>query len=253
MDCITQNEAWRFNSEGRLHKVLIANRGEIGVRVLRACRELGIPCVAVYSTADADSMHVRLADERVCIGPPASGQSYLNIPAILSAAEITGTTAIHPGFGFLSENAVFAEIVEAHGLIFIGPSAKHIAQMGGKTEAKQTAQSLGLPVIPGSEILRDFAHCKREAESIGFPLLIKAVAGGGGKGIKKIQHPSELEEAYTLAAREAEANFKNSDLYLETVPSRDGIKKYGKRLHLPYYPWNKDARWGRKLFGPWGS
>ena len=168
-------------------KVLIANRGEIALRIHRACREMGIQTVAVHSTADSDAMHVRLADEAVCIGPPQARDSYLNIPAILSAATVTGADAIHPGYGFLSENARFAEAVEAHGFTFIGPTAEHIRMMGDKIVAKQTAQELGLPLVPGSPgPVGSLEEIIALGEKIGWPVLIKAVAGGGGRGMKVI-------------------------------------------------------------------
>ncbi|MBE0692545.1 MAG: acetyl-CoA carboxylase biotin carboxylase subunit, partial [Aquamicrobium sp.] len=167
------------------HKILIANRGEIALRVLRACKELGIKTVAVHSTADADAMHVRLADESVCIGPPPSRDSYLNIHQIVAACEITGADAIHPGYGFLSENAKFADILAAHNIVFIGPSGDHIRIMGDKIEAKRTARRLGIPVVPGSEgAVSDEAEAKRIAAEIGYPVIIKASAGGGGRGMK---------------------------------------------------------------------
>src|ERR1700760_4278062 len=166
-------------------KILIANRGEIALRVLRACQELGIPTVAVHSTADADAMHVRLADESVCIGPPPARDSYLNVPALLTACEITGADAVHPGYGFLSENARFAEILEEHNVHFIGPRAEHIRLMGDKIEAKRTAKRLGIPVVPGSEGgVSDDAEAARISKEIGYPVLIKAAAGGGGKGMR---------------------------------------------------------------------
>src|SRR6201991_869938 len=166
-------------------KILIANRGEIALRVLRACKELGISTVAVHSTADANAMHVRLADESVCIGPPQSKDSYLNIPALLAACEITGADAVHPGYGFLSENARFAEILEEHNVHFIGPRAEHIRLMGDKIEAKRTAKRLGIPVVPGSEGgVSDDAEAARISKEIGYPVLIKAAAGGGGKGMR---------------------------------------------------------------------
>ena len=177
-------------------KILIANRGEIALRVLRACKELGIPTVAVHSTADADAMHVRFADESVCIGPPAAKDSYLNIPAILAACEITGADAVHPGYGFLSENARFAEILAEHNIEFIGPKAEHIRIMGDKIEAKRTAKRLGIPVVPGSEggVTSD-AEAERIAKEIGFPVLIKAAAGGGGRGMKVAREAGELSSA----------------------------------------------------------
>src|SRR5476649_1228653 len=185
-------------------KILIANRGEIAMRVIRACKELGILTVAVHSTADADAMHVRFADESVCIGPPAAKDSYLNVPAILSACEITGADAVHPGYGFLSENARFAEILAAHDVAFIGPSAEHIRIMGDKIEAKRTAKKLGIPVVPGSEggITND-VDARKIAAEIGFPVLIKASAGGGGHGMKVARSADELPNA--LAAERTEA------------------------------------------------
>jgi acetyl-CoA carboxylase biotin carboxylase subunit len=197
-------------------KILIANRGEIALRVQRACRELGIATVAVHSTADTDAMHVRLADESVCIGPPSARESYLNMPAILSAALITGAEAIHPGYGFLSENADFAEMVEAHNLVFIGPSSTHIRMMGDKITAKTTMASLGVPLVPGSpgevETLEDaFAI----ADKIKYPVLIKAAAGGGGRGMKVAQSKPELEAAFREARIEAGAAFGNNAVYME--------------------------------------
>lgn len=197
-------------------KVLIANRGEIALRIHRACREMGIKTVAVHSTADEEAMHVRLADESVCIGPPASAQSYLNIPAILSAANVTGADAIHPGVGFLSENAEFAAMVEEHGLTFIGPAPEHISLMGDKVAAKQAAIDLGIPTVPGSpgavESLEDAA---RIAGEIGYPVLIKAAAGGGGRGMKVANDASEINSAYSLARSEAKAAFGNDQVYME--------------------------------------
>src|SRR5438552_3620979 len=181
-------------------KILIANRGEIALRVLRACRELGIHTVAVHSTADAEAMHVRLADESVCIGPPPARDSYLNIPAIVAACEITGAEAVHPGYGFLSENAKFAEILTEHGLKFIGPSAEHIRIMGDKIEAKRTAKALGIPVVPGSEGgVSEVDEAKRIARDVGYPVIIKATAGGGGRGMKVARGESELEVAIATA------------------------------------------------------
>jgi acetyl-CoA carboxylase, biotin carboxylase subunit len=197
-------------------KILIANRGEIALRIQRACRELGIPTVAVHSTADAEAMHVRLADESVCIGPPAAKDSYLNIPAILSAAAITGADAIHPGYGFLSENARFAEMVEAHGLTFIGPSPAHIRMMGDKIEAKSAMARLGVPLVPGSDgAIDDIAEARELAGRIGYPVLIKATAGGGGRGMKVAQSAEELEDAIRLARTEARAAFGNDAVYME--------------------------------------
>jgi acetyl-CoA carboxylase, biotin carboxylase subunit len=197
-------------------KILIANRGEIALRIQRACRELGIPTVAVHSTADAEAMHVRLADESVCIGPPPAKDSYLNIPAILSAAAITGAEAIHPGYGFLSENAGFAEMVEAHGLTFIGPSPAHIRMMGDKVAAKAAMATLGVPLVPGSEgAVADVAKARKVADRIGYPVLIKATAGGGGRGMKVAQDAASLEEAFRIARTEARAAFGNDAVYIE--------------------------------------
>jgi acetyl-CoA carboxylase, biotin carboxylase subunit len=196
--------------------VLIANRGEIALRVLRACREVGIATVAVHSTADADAMHVRLADESVCIGPPPSAQSYLNIPSLLSACEITGADAIHPGYGFLSENARFAEILEEHGITFIGPTSEHIRIMGDKIEAKATARRLGIPVVPGSEgAISNEAQGLRVAKEMGFPVLVKAAAGGGGRGMKVARGPEDFELALRTARSEAKAAFGDDSVYLE--------------------------------------
>jgi acetyl-CoA carboxylase biotin carboxylase subunit len=196
-------------------KVLIANRGEIALRIHRACREMGIRTVAVHSTADADAMHVRLADESVCIGPPPSRESYLNIPAILSAAAITGADAIHPGIGFLSENEKFAAMVEEHGFAFIGPAPEHIAVMGDKVQAKETAKSLGIPVVPGSDGAVSDAEAPAVGAKIGFPVLVKAASGGGGKGMKVANSAAELPQAVTLARKEAKANFGDDAVYLE--------------------------------------
>jgi acetyl-CoA carboxylase biotin carboxylase subunit len=202
-------------------KILIANRGEIALRVQRACREMGIASVAVHSTADADAMHVRLADESVCIGPPAARDSYLNMPAILSAAHITGADAIHPGYGFLSENANFAEIVEAHGIAFIGPSPAHITMMGDKIAAKDAMRRLGVPLVPGSEgALPSLAAAAEVAETIGYPVLIKAAAGGGGRGMKVAHSADELAEAWQVARTEAKAAFGNDAVYMEKYLDR---------------------------------
>jgi acetyl-CoA carboxylase biotin carboxylase subunit len=197
-------------------KILIANRGEIALRVMRACRELGIQTVAVHSTADEEAMHVRLADESVCIGPPPARDSYLNIPAIVSACEITGAEAVHPGYGFLSENARFAEILTEHGIKFIGPTADHIRIMGDKIEAKRTAKALGLPIVPGSEGgVADLAQARELARDIGYPVLIKATAGGGGRGMKVARSEHELDSALATAQAEAKAAFGNDEVYIE--------------------------------------
>jgi acetyl-CoA carboxylase biotin carboxylase subunit len=206
-------------------KILIANRGEIALRVLRACKELGIKTVAVHSTADADAMHVRFADESVCIGPPAAKDSYLNIPAILSACEITGADAVHPGYGFLSENARFAEILNDHGLHFIGPKAEHIRIMGDKIEAKRTAKRLGIPVVPGSDGgVTDDGEAAKISDKIGYPVLIKAAAGGGGRGMKVARSREELSTALSTARSEAKAAFGDDAVYIE--------KYLGKPRHI---------------------
>lgn len=202
-------------------KILVANRGEIALRIHRACREMGIHTVAVHSTADADAMHVRLADESVCIGPPSARDSYLNIPAILTAAAITGADAIHPGIGFMSENAAFAEMVEEHGFAFIGPTPEHIRMMGDKVTAKQTVKALGLPTVPGSDgAVATLDEARVVAEETGYPVLIKAAAGGGGKGMKVANCHDELEEAYKLARGEAKAAFGNDEVYMERYLGR---------------------------------
>ncbi len=206
-------------------KILIANRGEIALRILRACKELGIKTVAVHSTADADAMHVRFADESVCIGPPAAKDSYLNVPAILSACEITGADAVHPGYGFLSENARFAEILNDHGLHFIGPKAEHIRIMGDKIEAKRTAKRLGIPVVPGSDGgVTDDGEAAKISDQIGYPVLIKAAAGGGGRGMKVAKSREELSTALSTARSEAKAAFGDDAVYIE--------KYLGKPRHI---------------------
>ena len=203
------------------HKILIANRGEIALRIQRACRELGIPTVAVHSTADADAMHVRLADESVCIGPPAARDSYLNIPALLSAAVVTGAVAVHPGYGFLSENADFAEMVETHGMTFIGPSPAHIRMMGDKISAKTAMAGLGVPLVPGSDgAVTDLTEAAEVATRIGYPVLIKAAAGGGGRGMKVAHTADELNEAWTVARTEACTAFGNDAVYMEKYLDR---------------------------------
>jgi acetyl-CoA carboxylase, biotin carboxylase subunit len=201
-------------------KILIANRGEIALRILRACREMGIRVVAVHSTADDNAMHVRLADESVCIGPPAARESYLNIPAILSAAAITGADAIHPGVGFLAENARFASMVEEHGFAFIGPSPEHITLMGDKVSAKRAAEELGIPVVPGSPAMSDPEIAKEVAASIGYPILIKAAAGGGGRGMRVARDAASLALLMPQAQAEAEAFFGSGAVYLERYLER---------------------------------
>jgi acetyl-CoA carboxylase biotin carboxylase subunit len=202
-------------------KVLIANRGEIALRVHRACKEMGIQTVAVHSTADSTAMHVRLADESVCIGPPAARDSYLNMAAIISAAAITGAEAIHPGYGFLSENASFAEMVEAHGLAFIGPTAEHIRMMGDKIAAKDAMRRLGVPLVPGSlGALESLEEARAVAEEIKYPVLIKAAAGGGGRGMKVARSADELEEAWRVARTESKAAFGDDSVYMEKYLDR---------------------------------
>ena len=221
-------------------KILIANRGEIALRVLRACKELGIQTVVVHSTADADAMHVRLADESVCIGPPPARDSYLNIHQIVAACEITGADAVHPGYGFLSENAKFADILAAHNITFIGPSGDHIRIMGDKIEAKRTAKRLGIPVVPGSEgAITDDVEARRVAIEIGFPVIIKASAGGGGRGMKVARTEEDLSEALSTARSEAGAAFGDDAVYIEKYLERprhievqvfgDGM---GRGIHL---------------------
>ncbi|MCJ2179005.1 acetyl-CoA carboxylase biotin carboxylase subunit [Novosphingobium album (ex Hu et al. 2023)] len=199
-----------------IKRLLIANRGEIALRIHRAAREMGIETVAVHSTADADAMHVRLADHAVCIGPPAAANSYLNIAAIISAAEITHADAIHPGYGFLSENARFAEIVEAHDIAWVGPKPEHIRTMGDKVEAKRTAGALGLPLVPGSDgAIEDFDEARAMAEKIGYPVIIKAASGGGGRGMKVVNSADELESQMGQARSEAKAAFGDATVYME--------------------------------------
>src|SRR6185437_6914805 len=215
---------WWCSSKRRMKtfdKILIANRGEIALRVHRACKEMGIATVAVHSEADASAMHVRLADESVCIGPAAAAKSYLNIPSIIAAAEITGAQAIHPGYGFLSENARFAEIVQAHGMTFIGPNPEHIRVMGDKISAKQTVKDAGIPVVPGSDgAVVTEEEALAAAEDIGFPVLIKAAAGGGGRGMKVAANREGLQEAVATARAEARAAFGDDAVYMERYLSR---------------------------------
>jgi acetyl-CoA carboxylase biotin carboxylase subunit len=212
-------------------KVLIANRGEIALRIIRACREMNIESVVVHSTADANAMAVRLADETVCIGPPAARDSYLNIPAILSAAALTGADAIHPGYGFLSENAQFARIVEEHGFTFIGPAPEHIEIMGDKVQAKKTVKELGLPVVPGSDgAVKNADEGLATAKKMGFPVLIKAASGGGGKGMQVVHDEKDFKEALARASAEAKANFGDDTVYLEkylTNPRHIEIQVFG--------------------------
>ena len=228
------------NPIGMFKKVLIANRGEIALRVIRTCREMGIKTVAVYSTADKDSLHVRFADEAVCIGKPASSDSYLNITRLMAAAEITNADAVHPGYGFLAENARFAEICLEHGIKFIGPTPAMIRAMGDKITAKETMIKAGVPVIPGSEgLLESVDQAQRLADEMGYPVIIKATAGGGGKGMRVVWESSELERAYDTAKAEAAASFKNDGIYMEKFveePRHIEIQvagdQYGKVCHL---------------------
>ncbi|MBL7989475.1 MAG: acetyl-CoA carboxylase biotin carboxylase subunit [Chlorobi bacterium] len=221
-------------------KILIANRGEIALRIIRACREMDIRTVCVYSTADADSLHVKFADEVLCIGPPAGAESYLNIPRIISAAQVTNADAIHPGYGFLAENARFAEICKECGFTFIGPSPESITLMGNKSIAKETMVAAGVPVVPGSPgLIEDLAAARRVGAEVGFPIVIKASAGGGGKGMRVVHEPSELERAYTTARTEAEAAFGDGSVYIEKFveePRHVEIQvmcdRYGNRAYL---------------------
>jgi acetyl-CoA carboxylase biotin carboxylase subunit len=221
-------------------KILVANRGEIALRVIRAAREMGIRTVAVHSTADADAMHVRMADESVCIGPPPSSESYLSIPSIIAACEVTGAQAIHPGYGFLSENANFVQIVEDHGLTFIGPSAEHIRIMGDKITAKDTMRALGVPCVPGSEGgIATLKEAQALCANIGFPVIIKATAGGGGRGMKVAQDAGDLEKAFLTARSEAKAAFGNDAVYIEkylSTPRHIEVQVFGdgkgRAVHL---------------------
>ncbi|MCK4754421.1 MAG: ATP-grasp domain-containing protein, partial [Calditrichia bacterium] len=198
------------------NKILIANRGEIALRILRACQELGIKTVAIYSEADADSLHVRFADEVVCIGPPPSNESYLNMVRIISAAEVTGAEAVHPGYGFLAENPEFAEICEECNIQFIGANADVIRKMGNKSEAKKTMKKTGVPVVPGSEgVIKDLNHAKSLVKDVKYPVMLKAVAGGGGRGMRLVNSEDELEMNFMMASAEAEGAFGNADLYME--------------------------------------
>ncbi|MEQ9674511.1 MAG: biotin carboxylase N-terminal domain-containing protein, partial [Roseovarius indicus] len=221
-------------------KILVANRGEIALRVIRAAREMGIQSVAVHSTADADAMHVRMADESVCIGPPPGSDSYLSIPSIIAACEVTGAQAIHPGYGFLSENANFVQIVEDHDLTFIGPTAEHIRIMGDKITAKDTMKDLGVPCVPGSEGgVPNVDAAKKLCAEIGYPVIVKATAGGGGRGMKVARDAAGLEQAFLTARSEAKAAFGNDEVYIEkylTTPRHIEIQVFGdgkgKAVHL---------------------
>jgi acetyl-CoA carboxylase biotin carboxylase subunit len=222
------------------NKILIANRGEIALRVIRAAREMGIKSVAVHSTADSDAMHVRMADESVCIGPPSSQQSYLSIPAIIAACEITGAEAIHPGYGFLSENAQFVQVIEDHGLTFIGPTAEHIRVMGDKITAKDTMKKLGVPCVPGSEGgVATLEEAQALGAEMGYPVIIKATAGGGGKGMKVAENSAGMEKAFMTARAEGKSNFGNDEVYIEkylTTPRHIEIQVFGdgkgRAVHL---------------------
>ena len=221
-------------------KILIANRGEIALRVIRTCREMGIKSVAVYSTADADSLHVRFADEAVCIGPPPSKDSYLKIPNIIAAAEITNADAIHPGYGFLSENAKFSKICAEHGIKFIGASPEMIEKMGDKASAKATMKAAGVPTVPGSDgLIESLEHAKKIAAEIGYPVMLKATAGGGGRGMRDVWKEEDLEKALNSAMQEAGAAFGNDAMYMEKLivdPRHIEIQivgdQYGKACHL---------------------
>ena len=221
-------------------KILVANRGEIALRVIRTCKEMGIQTVAVYSTADAESLHVKFADEAVCIGPPLSSESYLNIANIISAAEITNADSIHPGYGFLSENARFSKICEEHGIKFIGASPEMIDRMGDKANAKATMKAAGVPCVPGSDgIIETFSECKKIAKKTGYPVMLKASAGGGGKGMRAVWKEQDLKDAWDSARQESKAAFGNDDMYMEKLieePRHIEIQvvgdSYGKACHL---------------------
>ncbi len=221
-------------------KILIANRGEIALRIIRTCKEMGIKTVAVHSTADSDSLHVKFADETVCIGPPSGSESYLNIPSIMAAAEITNVDAIHPGYGFLSENARFAEICADHQVKFIGPSAEMISKMGDKITAKETMVAAGVPVIPGSEgLLQDTGEAKKWAKQIGYPVMLKATAGGGGKGMRVVWNEEEMEHHFDAAQAEAQVSFGNDGIYMEKfveephhIEFQIAGDQYGKACHM---------------------
>ena len=231
-------------------KILIANRGEIALRVIRACKEMGIQTVAVHSTADTDAMHVRMANESVCIGPPASSESYLSIPAIISACEITGAEAIHPGYGFLSENDNFVDIVKDHGIAFIGPTADHIRIMGDKITAKETMAKLNVPCVPGSVGgVSDTGAAKKISNDIGYPVIIKATAGGGGRGMKVAASKSEMRDAFTTARSEANSNFGNPAVYLEkylSTPRHIEIQVFGDGAGNAVYLGERDCSLQRR-------
>lgn len=237
------------------NKVLIANRGEIALRILRACKELGIQTVAVHSTADANAMHVKLADESVCIGPPPSMNSYLNIHEIMAACEITGADAIHPGYGFLSENAKFADILEAHNITFIGPSAEHIRTMGDKIEAKKTVKRLGIPVVPGSEgEVRENDEAMRIAAEIGYPVIIKAAAGGGGRGMRIVNDEKEMKQALQTTKSEAAAAFGDDAVYIEKFlgkPRHIEIQVMGDGKGGGVHLWERDCSLQRRHQKVW--
>ncbi len=231
-------------------KVLIANRGEIALRIIRACRELDIATVAIHSTADESAMHVRLADESVCVGPPAPTHSYLNMPAIISAALITHADAIHPGFGFLSENATFAEMVSDHNIIFIGPTAEHIQMMGDKITAKQTVERLGIPVVPGSDgEISTLAQAQKACAKIGYPVLLKATAGGGGRGMQLVQSSEFLEENWQKCRQEAKLAFGNDAIYAEkylTLPRHIEVQVVGDGRGKVLHFWERDCSLQRR-------
>jgi acetyl-CoA carboxylase biotin carboxylase subunit len=237
------------------NKVLIANRGEIALRILRACKELGIQTVAVHSTADANAMHVKLADETVCIGPPSSRESYLNIHEIMAACEITGADAIHPGYGFLSENAKFADVLEAHNITFIGPKADHIRVMGDKIEAKKTAKALGIPVVPGSDgEVRETEDAKRIAAEIGYPVIIKAASGGGGRGMKVVRSEAEMLTALQTTRSEAGAAFGDDAVYIEKFlgkPRHIEIQVLGDGKGGGIHLWERDCSLQRRHQKVW--
>ncbi|MCH9845653.1 MAG: acetyl-CoA carboxylase biotin carboxylase subunit [Alphaproteobacteria bacterium] len=231
-------------------KVLIANRGEIALRIIRACRDLGVKTVAVHSTADDSAMHVRLADESVCIGKPPSNESYMSMPAIISAATITKADAIHPGFGFLSENADFAQMVEDHQMVFIGPTAEHINMMGDKIIAKRTVKDLGIPVVPGSDgEVRDIIKAKKACEEIGYPVLLKATAGGGGRGMQLVESADKLQEALQKCQQEAKMAFGNDAVYIEkylTLPRHIEIQVVGDGRGKVLHFWERDCSLQRR-------